>query len=96
MAGGPEIKYKDKVLRDKKAGAGHLGLLIDPHNNSGFAHYIKGRINASADQVAGILKPNQTTLMEIVMKRVVHEGTFRITQNRSAEEFKDADKGKII
>jgi hypothetical protein len=43
-----------------------------------------------------ILRPNQTTLLEIVMKRVVHEGTFRITQNRGAEEFKDTPPKKII
>ncbi len=96
MAGGEEIKYKDHVLRAKQEGVKQLGLLIDPHNNSGFAHYMKGRINASSEQVAAILKPNQTTLMEIVMKRVVREGTFRITQNRNAEEFKDTDTGKII
>jgi hypothetical protein len=96
MTGGPEIKYGDKVLREKMEGVKELGLLIDPHNNSGFAHYIKARIHASIDQLNKILHPNQSTLLEIVMKRVVHEGTFKITQNRGAEEFKDTDPGKII
>jgi hypothetical protein len=96
MAGGPEIKYKDKVLRPRKDGVQQLGLVIDPHNNSGFAHYVKGRINATDKQIETILKPNQTTLLEVVMKRVVHEGTFRIAQNRNAEEFKDTDTGKTI
>ncbi len=96
MAGGPEIKYKDKTLRAKKEGVKQLGLVIDPHNNSGFAHYIKGRINASDKQLRTILMPNQTTLLEIVMKRIVHEGAFRINQNRKGEEFKDTDAGKTI
>jgi len=96
MAGGPEIKYKDKTLRAKKEGVKQLGLMIDPHNNSGFAHYVRGRINANDKQLGQILFPNQTTLLEIVMKRVVHEGTFRINQNRKGEEFKDADSGKTI
>jgi hypothetical protein len=96
MVGSPEMKYGDKVLREKKEGVNQLGLLIDPHNNSGFAHYKKARLNASEDVLNKILHPNQTTLLEIVMKRVVHEGTFRITQNRGAEEFKDTDPGKII
>ena len=96
MAGGPEVKYGDKILRAKKEGVKKLGLLIDPHNNSGFAHYAKAKINASEEQLKTILRANQTTLIEIVMKRVVHEGAFRITQNRVAEEFKDTDTGKII
>lgn len=96
MAGGPAMKYGDKVLREKMEGVKQLGLLIDPHNNSGFAHYKKGRVNATTQELDKILRPNQTTLLEIVMKRVVHEGTFRITQNRKAEEFKNTDPGKII
>lgn len=96
MAGGPEVKYGDKILRSKKDGVKQLGLIIDPHNNSGFGHYKKGRVNASKQELDKILRPNQTTLMEVVMKRVVHEGTFRITQNREAEEFKNTDTGKII
>lgn len=96
MTGGPEVKYGDKTLRAKKEGVKQLGLYIDPHNNSGFAHYVRARINASEEQVEAILHPNQTTLMEIVMRRVVHEGTFRITKNRNKEEFKDTDTGAII
>jgi hypothetical protein len=96
MVGGPEIKYGEKVLRERSIGVREMGLLIDPHNNSGFAHYKKARIQASEEQLHKILRPNQTTLLEIVMKRVVHEGTFRITQNRGAEEFKDTPPEKII
>ncbi len=96
MAGGPEVKYGEKTLRAKKEGVKQLGLLIDPHNNSGFAHYVKAKINASEEQLKTILRANQTTLIEIVMKRVVHDGTFRITQNREKEEFKNTDTGKII
>lgn len=96
MVGGPEVKYGEKVLRAKRDGVKQLGLLIDPHNNSGFAHYKKARVNAGEEELNKILRPNQTTVMEIVMKRIVHEGTFRITQNKLAEEFKNADVGKII
>lgn len=96
MAGGPEVKFGERILRAKKEGVKQLGLLIDPHNNSGFAHYIKGRINSGGQDLDKILRPNQTTLMEIVMKRVVHAGTFGITQNRNAEEFKNAGTGKVI
>lgn len=96
MSGGPEVKYGDKILRESKIGVREMGLIIDPHNNSGFAHYKKARINAGDQELEKILRPNQTTLMEIVMKRVVHEGTFRITQNRQDEEFKNTDQGKII
>lgn len=96
MTGGPEVKYGTKLLREKKEGVKQLGLLIDPHNNSGFAHYKKARVNASEQELYKILRPNQTTILEIVMKRVVREGTFRITQNREAEEFKNTGPGKII
>jgi hypothetical protein len=96
MTGGPAIKYGDKVLRGVKTGVGQMGLIVDPHNNSGFAHYVRGVIHASEDKVETILKPYQTTLMEIVMKRVIREGTFRLTQNREAEEFRDSDPGMVI
>lgn len=96
MAGGPEVKHGERTLRAERKGVKQLGLLIDPHNNSGFAHYIKGRINAGGQELDKILSANRTTLMEIVMKRIVHEGTFSITQNRDAEEFKNAVTGKII
>jgi hypothetical protein len=96
MTGGPAIKYEDRVLRGVKEGVGQLGLIIDPHNHSGFAHYVKGIISATEDKVETILKPYQTTLLEVVMKRVVREGTFRLTQNREGEEFKDTNTGSPI
>ena len=42
-----------------------------------------------------VVKPNQTTLVEIVMRRVVREGTFRLGRlsERSDRDFSKADPG---
>ncbi len=96
MNGSEEIIHDGKKLRDKKQGVKEFGLIIDPHHHTGFAHYEKAYVKASADQLDHILRPHQTTMIEVVMKRVIHEGTHALTQNRNAEEFKKAIPGKAI
>ena len=96
MSGCEEINYKGKKLRDSKPGVKELGLIIDPHHHTGFAHYEKAFVKASAVQLNLILHPDQTTMIEIVMKRVIHEGTHMLTQNRNPEEFSKVKPGTAI
>ena len=96
MMGTEEIKWKGKTIREKRDGVQQLGMIIEPHSNSGFAHYVKAIINASAEQLNMVLKAHQTTMIEIVMKRIIHEGVYGITKDRNPEEFKGTGSGSTI
>jgi hypothetical protein len=80
MLGFPPIVRNGKVLRDAFVGAAKLGFRIEPFLASGFAHYLPAELAAAAQTLALVVKPNQTTLVDIVLRRVVREGVFRLAR----------------
>lgn len=84
------------VLRRASPGAKKLGLRVLPRPTDGFVHYLPGQLSANAAMLSAFLRPNQTTLVDIVLRRVVREGVFQIRQGTKAEDFKKTPKGTPI
>jgi hypothetical protein len=55
-------------------------------------HYVQAEFAAPAKTLAAYLKPNQTLMLDIVMKRVVREGVFRLEQVTDLSRPKDFTK----
>ena len=85
MKGCPEVKNADgKVIRASLPGTNKLGLVIKPRPTDGFVRYLPAGILASQDLFEQVLQPNSTTMIEIVLQRLVSKEVFRfeaLTQN---------------
>ncbi len=90
------------LLRKQKAGAMSLGFKILPHLTDADArathlvHYLETGLKATAGQLEKFLKPHQTTMVDIVLKRMVRESVFRLTKNRAHVDFRDDSAGPAI
>ena len=98
MKGTPKNKHRGKL-----PGTDALGLIVRPRPTEGFIRYIECRIDASGDLLDKAIKPNSTTLIDIVIQRVVSKEVFRFepltgTSMPSDKEgnFKDIKPGTEI
>jgi hypothetical protein len=90
--GSPVTNYKDKITK--------LGLKINPRPDEGFVRFIPCEISANSELLDKVFKPNSTTLIDIVVQRVVSNEVFRfenVNPQKIAGSFKNADwKNKDI
>ena len=81
-----------------------MGLQIWPRPDRGFVRYVTCHIEASADMLDKVLKPNSTTLIDIYLQRVVSKEVFRLEKlpgnampSEKGGDFSDTEAGdKII
>ncbi len=74
--------------RPALGGTSALGFIVHPRPESGFVHYRRCRVSASTSLLSAILKPNETTLVDIVLDRVVDKATFRLDRTTKPKTFK--------
>ena len=92
------INDDDEVLRPPLPGADRLGFRIKPRPKSGFVHYLPCQISASEELLEMVLAPNVTTLVEIVLNRVVRQNVFRVDRRRDIDDddFRRTPPGAAI
>jgi hypothetical protein len=94
LTAGCEAVMRDgKVLRAASAGTKGVGLKITARPEQGFVHYLPCELRASKQAMDAILKPNQTAMVEIVLRRVVREGVFRLDRGTKQRSFKKDKPG---
>ena len=96
MLGSPAVTYKDKQLRSALRPCDSLGLHVIPYPQEGFVLYQPATLLASAENLANFIKPNQTTIVDIVMRRMVRAGMYRLTRDASPEDFTKQPPGMPI
>lgn len=96
MAGCREVTHEGKVLRAASPGAQGLGLRINPRPTEGFVHYLPCEISATTELLKSVLLPNQTTLVDIVLQRVIRRGVFELDQGTQQKSFKSTQPGDPI
>ena len=87
MAGAPPVIYKGKELRAALPPCESLGLRVIPFPQDGFVLYQPAVLVATPENLANFVKPNQTTLVDVVLRRFVREGVYRLTRDASPEDF---------
>ena len=92
------IKDGKKKIRPEQKGINKIGLKIIPRPSEGFVYYLPCEIKADKTMFDYILKPNSTTLVEIVLQRIVSKEVFRINpmDNLPNKDFKDTKSGDQI
>src|SRR5262249_15228383 len=89
-------KNRKKLLRAELPGADGSGLEIVARPDTGFVHYIPARLTVSKGVLQEFMGADETTLVDIVLRRVVHEGVFRLTDKLDPESFTDQPPGAPI
>ena len=89
-------RNEEKVLRDRLPGAGSLGFEVEPHRTDGFVHHLEATLNATRPYLRRFVRPNETTLVDIHMRRVVRRGVFELTKEQGAKDFKNQPKGEPL
>ncbi len=91
---------KGEVIRPAIDGMEKFGLIIRPRPEEGFIRYIPCKINATKELFDTALKPNSTTLIEIVMQRVVSTEVFRFENldgdSAPKKNFSKTNPGKDV
>lgn len=85
-----------KVLRGETIGLKRFGIQLFPQPDSGIVHYLGCQLNATIPYLKGFIEPNQTTMIDIEVKRVIHSGIFNLTRERKENDFRDFNPGERI
>ncbi|MGB9429245.1 MAG: phospholipase [Gammaproteobacteria bacterium] len=96
MLGSPTVMFKGKQLRSALPACTDIGLRVIPYPQDGFVLYQPAMLTASAENLANFIKPNQTTIVDIIMRRIVREGVYRLTTQASPEDFTKQPPGAPI
>lgn len=96
MNGCKELTIDSKIYRKETKGAANYGIKIEPFDTSGYVHYLPCQYSSKTNDLIQFIKPNQTTIIDIVLKRVIRRGVFELTKDRSSGSFKKQPLGKPI
>jgi len=81
LVGTPEVPDPrgGNPLRQERPGIPTLGLRLTPRPQEGFVRFLPCGIRANERMLRAVLAPDQTTLVDIELRRIVHEGVFRMS-----------------
>lgn len=66
---------------------GKIGFKIVPRPDTGFSYYRTAEYHCEPKQVSQFIKPDQTTLVDIVLKRHIHQEIFTLINTDAAGAF---------
>lgn len=72
------------------------GLRIQPRDGDHFVEYWAAEMHAAVQDLLPLIPPNETTIIDIRMTRVVREGTFQLTRQLGARSFREVKPGGVI
>lgn len=100
MKGAPAVIADDgTVIRPALPGAGMLGFKLIARPDCGFVHYLPCEITATEEMLEQALHANSTTLVDIVLRRVVRKNVFRVERvvgEMVAEDFSGIGVGDEV
>ena len=85
-----------KALRPDQTGVGEFGIEISPRPQDGYVYYVTAMLAAGQDHLSTLLKPDQTTLVDIELQRRVGRGVFELTTNEGPEDFRKQPVGNPV
>ncbi len=84
-----------KTLRPAVPSHRPYGASVQPVDLAGLVHHALARSDANDDLFAA-LGPHQTTVLDVVLPRKIHEGVFRLTQTLTPQDFSKPSPGAVI
>lgn len=85
------------VWREAESGINELGIMVEAKPSDGFAHYVPAQFVAKKNEFLQALNPHETTMIDIVLQRVVHAGAVQLQRGDEARgSFKKQEEGAVI
>ncbi len=84
-----------KTLRPAVASHRPYGASVQPLDLNGLVHHALAKSTAR-DDLFGMLGAHQTTVLDVVLPRKIHEGVFRLTQRLTPQDFSKPVAGPVI
>jgi hypothetical protein len=84
-----------KTLRAAVASHRPYGASVQPVDLAGLVHHALAR-SAAGDDLFAMLGPHQSTVLDVVLPRKIHEGVFRLTQTLTPQDFSRPVAGPVI
>jgi len=91
----PDPRNARRTLRPALASHRPYGAIVHPADLQGLVHHALAR-NRPGDDLFDMLGPHQTTVLDVVLPRKIHEGVFRLTRKLAPEDFSDVIAGPVI
>lgn len=98
LSGTPRVADPDssrKTLRAAIEAHRPYSASVQPSDLAGLVHHAVAAMT-SADDLLDALGPHQSTVLDVVLPRLVHEGVFRLTQKLTPEDFSHPAPGPLI
>jgi hypothetical protein len=97
LAGSPPIPRPDgSIARETLVSRGNYGLVIRPRNQDAIVLYVEGGVSAATDDILQYVQRNQTTVIDIVLTRIVRDGVFSFARQLAPRSFKDDPFGNPL
>ncbi|MDX1455580.1 MAG: phospholipase [Gammaproteobacteria bacterium] len=93
MLGAAAVEDQDGGLREELPGCEALGMKIIAYPLDGFVHYRPAILPASKEFLEALIVPHQTTVVDIVLHRVVRKNVFRIGKRHETSDFTRSEPG---
>jgi hypothetical protein len=90
-----DLRNVRKTLRAAVQPHRPYGARVQPADLTGLVHHALAS-SAADDDLFTAIGPHQTTVLDVVLPRKVHEGVFRLTQNLAPEDFRHPLPGNVI
>ncbi|HEY8587404.1 MAG TPA: phospholipase [Rhodanobacter sp.] len=84
-----------KTLRPAVPSHRPYGASVQPIDLTGLVHHALAQ-SAAGDDLFAILCPHQTSVLDVVLPRKIHEGVFRLTQDLAPHDFRKPLPGPVI
>ncbi len=97
LAGCPAIKRADgSVARPALVPRPPYGIRLDPRHRDRFVAYWQAMLDTAVHELLDLVHPNQTTLVDIHLSRVVHRGILGFTTRLAPpQDFKHVEPGGV-
>lgn len=91
----PDPRNTRNTLRPAVPSHRPYGAIVKPADLAGLVHHALAS-NVPGDDLFAMLGPHQTTVLDVILPRKVHEGVFRLTQDRAPQDFSDPAPGPVL
>lgn len=91
----PDPRDPRQLLRPARPSHQPYGCRLQPADLSGLVHHALAQ-TAPADDLLDLLGAHETTVLDIVLPRRVHEGVFRLTRDLAPQDFSQPVPGPVI
>ncbi|MDE1963618.1 MAG: phospholipase [Xanthomonadaceae bacterium] len=91
----PDPRHTRRTLRPAAKAHRPYGALVKPVDLAGLVHHAIAQ-SAAGDDLLTAIGPHQTTVLDVVLPRKIHEGVFRLTRDLAPQDFSHPVPGPLI